>query len=188
MQGEEQMSTAIVINGIGEPLTEELEGIFRDHYAMVYRTAYSLTGSPQDAEDIVQSLFLQLLRLGFPSGLSDNPKAYLYRATVNLSLNAVKSRRRQILVGDVESLESPPVPAAPGPDPEIRRRLLDAMAQLHPRSVEILILHYEHSYSDAQIGKLLGTSRGVIAVTLHRARARLKKLLDASSQSREKKP
>jgi len=43
--------------------------------------------------------------------------------------------------------------------------------------VEILILHYEHDYSDAQIGKLLGTSRGVIAVTLYRARARLKKLL-----------
>ena len=63
------MSTAIVINGIGEPLTEELEGIFRDHYAMVYRTAYSLTGSLQDAEDIVQSLFLQLLRLGFPRRL-----------------------------------------------------------------------------------------------------------------------
>jgi RNA polymerase sigma-70 factor (ECF subfamily) len=188
MHGEEQMSKAIVVNEIGDPLTNELEGIFREHYPMVYRTAYSLTGSLQDAEDIVQSLFLQLLRLGFPRGLRDNSKAYLYRATVNLSLNAVKSRRRQILIEDVELLESPSVPAASGPDPELRRRLLDAMAQLHPRAVEILILHYEHNYSDAQIGKLLGTSRGVIAVTLHRARARLKKLLDASSPSREKKP
>jgi hypothetical protein len=31
MQGEEQMSTAIVINEIGEPLTDELEEIFREH-------------------------------------------------------------------------------------------------------------------------------------------------------------
>ena len=60
------MSTAIVINGIGEPLTEELEEIFRDHYPMVYRTAYSLTGSPQDAEAIVQSLFVQLLQARVP--------------------------------------------------------------------------------------------------------------------------
>jgi RNA polymerase sigma factor (sigma-70 family) len=188
MQGEEQMSTAIVINEIGEPLTDELEGIFREHYPMVYRTAYSLTGNPQDAEDIVQSLFLQLLRLAFPVGLKDNAKAYLYRATVNLSLNAVKSRRRHIFIGDARMMASLPAPEAAGPDPELRRRLVDAMAQLHPKAVEILILHYEHNYSDAQIGKLLGKSRGVVAVTLHRARARLKKLLDASSSSREKKP
>jgi RNA polymerase sigma factor (sigma-70 family) len=182
------MPTTIVVNGIGERLTEELEGIFREQYPMVYRTAYSLTGNPQDAEDIVQSLFLQLLRLGFPVGLKNNAKAYLYRATVNLSLNAVKSRRRHILVGDPEIIESLPVPAAAEPDPELRRRLVAAMAQLHHKAVEILILHYEHNYSDAQIGKLLGKSRGVVAVTLHRARARLKKLLDASSPSREKKP
>jgi DNA-directed RNA polymerase specialized sigma24 family protein len=47
--------------------------------------------------------------------------------------------------------------------------------------VEMLILRYEHNYSDAEIGKLLGKSRGVIAVTLYRARARLKKLVRASS-------
>jgi DNA-directed RNA polymerase specialized sigma24 family protein len=45
----------------------------------------------------------------------------------------------------------------------------------------MLILRYEHDYSDAENGKLLGTSRTVIAVTLHRARARLKKLLGGSS-------
>jgi RNA polymerase sigma factor (sigma-70 family) len=169
------MSTLTVFNVAREPLAEELEEIFREHYSLVYRTAYSVTGGPQDAEDIVQSLFLQLLRLGFPEGLRANPKAYLYRATVNLSLNAVKSRRRRVLLADVDRLEAPVQHV--DPDPDLKKRLVDAMAQLHPRAVEILILHYEHNYSDAQIGKLLGTSRGVIAVTLYRARARLKKLL-----------
>ena len=53
----------------------------------------------------------------------------------------------------------------------------DVIAQVKPRAVEILILHYEHDYSDAQIAHMLGTSRGTIAVTLYRTRARLKKLL-----------
>jgi RNA polymerase sigma factor (sigma-70 family) len=171
------MSTAPTFDVTNESLTGDLEEIFREHYALVYRTAYGVTGSPQDAEDIVQSLFLQLLRIGFPRGLKDNPKAYLYRATINLSLNSVKSRRRHVPIEDPERLEAPIDAGTADADAEAQRRLINAMAQLSPKAVEILILRYKHNYSDVEIGKLLGTSRGVIAVTLYRARARLKKLL-----------
>jgi RNA polymerase sigma factor (sigma-70 family) len=52
-----------------------------------------------------------------------------------------------------------------------------ALAQLKPRALEILLLHYKHDYSDVQIAKMLGTTRGTIAVALYRIRARLRKLL-----------
>jgi DNA-directed RNA polymerase specialized sigma24 family protein len=45
--------------------------------------------------------------------------------------------------------------------------------------VEIVVLRYVHDYRDAEIAKMLGTSRGVIAVTLFRARVRLRRLLSA---------
>ena len=170
------MSTVATFDVTNGPLTRDLEEVFQEHYALVYRTAYGVTGSPQDAEDIVQSLFLQLLRLGFPGGLKDNPKAYLYRATINLSLNAVKARRRLVPIEDPARLEAPATGTTES-DERAQRRLIDALAQLSPKAVEILVLRYKHNYSDAEIGKLLGTSRGVIAVTLYRARARLKKLL-----------
>jgi RNA polymerase sigma factor (sigma-70 family) len=51
--------------------------------------------------------------------------------------------------------------------------------------VEILVLRYEHNYSDAEIAGMLGKSRGTVAVTLNRARARLKKLLAASSGEKQ---
>ena len=38
-------------------------------------------------------------------------------------------------------------------------------------------MHYKLGYSDAQIAALLGTSRGVVAVTLYRIRRRLRTLL-----------
>jgi len=60
---------------------------------------------------------------------------------------------------------------------DLQARLVAAIAQLNPRAVEMLILRYEHDTSEAEIGRLLGTSRAVVAVTLFRARARLKKLL-----------
>ena len=181
------MPSVALFNVTKDPAAQELEQIFRDHSRLVYRTAYSVTGSSQDAEDIVQNLFLQLVHRGLPPGLQENPKAYLYRSAVNLGLNVVKSRQRQIVAVDADC----PEPAVLETDSEevhsdIQQRLVDAMAQLNPRAVEMLILRYEHDYSDVEIGKLLGKSRGMVAVTMYRARARLKKLLGASSSSGDK--
>jgi RNA polymerase sigma factor (sigma-70 family) len=51
------------------------------------------------------------------------------------------------------------------------------MSQLSAEAAQALILRYIHNYSDADIAKMLGTSRTVVAVRLYRARARLKKIL-----------
>ena len=174
------MSSVAVFRRPQEPLAEDLEDAFREHSRLVYRTAYSVTGSAQDAEDVVQTLFLQLLRRGLPPAFKENPTGYLYRAAVNLSLNAVKSRRRQSTAVDPEKLEvadSRPDECEAAAKDALQARLVDAIATLNPRAVEMLILRYEHDTSEAEIGRLLGTSRAVVAVTLFRARARLKKLL-----------
>jgi RNA polymerase sigma-70 factor (ECF subfamily) len=173
------MSTVTVISVTDEQWPQEFEETFREHAQMIYRTAYSVTRSPQDAEDVVQTLFLRLLRRGFPEGLKENPRAYLYRAAVNLSLNAVRLRGRQVPIADAtsERLSDRSNDDALEQDTEIQRCLAEAMTQLNPRAVEMLILRYEHNYSDAEIAKLLGKSRGAVAVTLYRARARLKRLL-----------
>src|SRR6185503_19623444 len=99
------MSSVAVFRRPHEPLAEDLEDAFREHSRLVYRTAYSVTGSAQDAEDVVQTLFLQLLRRGFPPDFTKNPKGYLYRAAVNLSLNAVKARQRRAAGGDPDRLD-----------------------------------------------------------------------------------
>jgi RNA polymerase sigma factor (sigma-70 family) len=169
------MSTIAVPRVSNETLTQGLEDIFREHSRLIYRTAYSITGSWQDAEDVLQTIFMRLLERERPVEFTRSPGAYLYRAAVNASLNVVQMRKRRNVTDDVATLEvSAPVPTM---DDEMRRALLEAVAQLNPKAVEILILHYEHNYSDAEIAKMLGKSRGTIAVTLYRTRARLKKLL-----------
>jgi RNA polymerase sigma-70 factor (ECF subfamily) len=170
------MSIAAVPSVAGEALANDFEELFRAHYELVYRTAYSVTGNRPDAEDVLQTIFLRLLRR-LPPDFDRNPKGYLYRAAINLSLNIIRMRKREAPADDLERLPAPVDPAPMLADDPIRRALLDAIAQLKPRAVEILILHYEHDYSDAQIARVLGTSRGTIAVTLYRTRARLKTLL-----------
>jgi RNA polymerase sigma-70 factor (ECF subfamily) len=179
------MSPAAAFQTNSEPLADALDDAFRAHSRLVYRTAYSVTGSSQEAEDVVQTLFLQLLRRGFPPEFGKNPQGYLYRAAVNLSLNAVRSRQRRVAAADAARVEltRDAVADASERDPktDLQERLIAAMAQLNPRAVEMLVLRYEQNRSEADIGKLLGTSRGVVAVTLFRARARLKKLLRVAS-------
>lgn len=171
------MSPVTVLNVTNKELAQEFEGTFREHAQMIYRTAYGVTRTPQDAEDVVQTLFLALLRRGFPDGLKENPKAYLYRAAVNLSLNAVRVRNRHVPIADAESLSASTTEDTPQTGAATQRLLAKAIAQLNPRAVGMLILRYEHGYSDAEIAKLLGKSRGAVALTLFRARARLKNLL-----------
>jgi RNA polymerase sigma-70 factor (ECF subfamily) len=109
-----------------------------------------------------------------------NPAGYLYRAAVNESLNLIRSRKRFVLIADSERIEAQAQPESSESAEEIHERLYQAVARLSPSSANILILRYVHKYSDAQIAKLLGTSRGTIAVTLYRAKARLRKWMRAS--------
>src|SRR5689334_25379770 len=88
-------------------LTPEFEQLYRAHSQLVYRTAYGVTGKAEDAEDVLQTIFMRLLRRGSPPNLSNNPRAYLYRAAVNLSLNVLRSRRRVELTDDLKVLDKP---------------------------------------------------------------------------------
>ena len=170
------MTAAIGSNLNDTCLTDEFEALFREYSAMVYRTAYGITGSREDAQDVVQTVFLRLLRRDPSRDTQRNPKAYLYRAAVNLSLDTLKARRRRPFVSDIDTTQvaAPPVASSD----EDHSRLYEAVASLAEESREIVILRYIHEYSDAEIATMLGRSRVAIAVSLFRSRARLKRLLE----------
>jgi len=163
-----------------EPFPPEFEAFFQEHYVLVYRTAYGVTGRVEDAEDVVQTIFLRLLQRDRPPDFLKNPKGYLYRAAVNRSLTIVQARQKRERTHASEDLAITLPARVSTRAEEIHRKLYEAIAQLSPKAASILILRYLHQYSDADIASLLGTSRGVVAVTLYRSRARLKKLLTAS--------
>jgi len=175
------MATARMPQVTDSPFSAEFEALFDEHYVLVYRTAYGITGRVEDAEDVVQTIFLRLLQRGASRDFMKNPAGYLYRAAVNGSLTTVERRRRHAATDDVEAAANLIPAGQPTRAEEMHRRLHEAIAQLSRKSADIVILRYLHDRSDAEIATLLGTSRGVIAVTLYRARVRLKKLLREES-------
>ena len=60
---------------------------------------------------------------------------------------------------------------------EIERALLKVVAELGPETAELILLRYVDNHSDAEIARMLGTSRGTIAVRLFRTRAKIRRLI-----------
>ncbi len=160
----------------GRPLPEDFERIFNENQTLVYRVAYRITGSNEDAEDVLQTLFLRLLRREILPDMERNPKAYMHRAAINIALDIVKLRARNVSTGNIEDhLPHNASPTDRLPAFRIQDWLRDALGELNPRAAEIFVLKHIEGYDNAEIAKMLGTSRGTIAVLLFRARARLKK-------------
>jgi RNA polymerase sigma-70 factor (ECF subfamily) len=174
---EEKDLIAVVPQTKGRPLPEEFEELFREHSKFIYRTAYRVTGNSEDAEDVLQNLFVQMLRRDLPPEFGRNPKAYLYRAAVNLSLNVIRTHGRRSHSDVVRELKDPSTPEQSRGEAEMVEELRLALSELNPKAAEILILRHVHGFTDAEIADLLGTTRGTIAVSLFRSRARLRRAI-----------
>jgi RNA polymerase sigma-70 factor (ECF subfamily) len=161
--------------------SQEFEVLFREHHLLVYRTACVITGNPEDAEDVLQSIFLGLVRRSVPPAIHKNPKGYFYTAAVRRSLDILRARRREVLTSDFTAIEGSVRADAQRVQNPLGQCLTEILAKLTPRAVEIVTLRYVHDYKEPEIAKLLRISRGTVAVTLFRARTRLRKLLRASS-------
>jgi len=172
------LAAATHIRAVPDPL-EQLERLFREHYNLIFRTAYRVTGSAVDAEDVLQTIFLRLARRK-EFDLSPSPASYFHRAAINASLDLVRSRSKTgaVPLEEVETdlIENPSLsPEAQHADRELRGVIHQAIGRLGSRAAEAFVLRYLEGYDNREIARMLGTSQMVVAVILHRARTRLRK-------------
>lgn len=166
---------------VGNAEFEELGVLFRDYHKAIFRIAYRITGSQSDAEDVLQTIFLRLTPNRARLDISPNPEGYLKRAAVNASLDLLRRRTRANSVSlDVidftqNSKLSFPSPEKDFADAELRELVRHAVAKLEGRAATAFALRYFEGYDNNQIAQFLGMSQMVVAVTLHRARTRLRK-------------
>jgi RNA polymerase sigma-70 factor (ECF subfamily) len=158
----------------------EIERIFRDHHGMVYRAAYRITGNPSDAEDVLQTVFLRLLRRDTAAEAVENVPSYLHRAAVNSALDLMRSRQtaRSVPLDDVAPSLHENASLAPDrahSSAEAREWLRHAVARLSPQAAEIFTLRFFEGKENAEIAEIVGTTLGTVAVTLSRSRDRIEK-------------
>lgn len=142
--------------------------LFDQYHDMVYRLALSYTRSPQDAEDIVQAVFLKLLS-GANRPMPGKERAWLAQVTVNGCKDLLRSfwRRKS------EPLEDTFVFQAPE-----EGTLFDTVMRLPAKYRVVVHLHYYEGYTCAEIGTLLRLRPSAVSMRLHRARKLLRSRLE----------
>jgi len=138
-----------------------------------------VTGNLQDAEDILQSVFLRLLNRGDQAVFADSSAAYLCKAAINAGIDLLRNRNRV----QTESFNEEIYPSSLGAadseahQAEQRSRLRTALLSLDKRAAEVFALRIFEEFSNAEIADLLDTSNNSVAVTFHRARTQLQEIL-----------
>jgi len=154
-----------------------LARMYREHHAMVFRTAYRITGNAEDAEDVLQTVFLRIAGRDESAAAIGLPENYLRRSAVHAALDLVRARR-QPAVMDLERL---PASGSQPDEGDLRDLLSHAVAGLPARAAEIFTLRFFEGLSNPEIARALGVSSITVAVSLHRTRRILQKKLRAKS-------
>ena len=123
--------------------------MFQAHHGLVFRTAYRITGNAADAEDVLQTVFLRMLRRDQTARALERQDSYFRRAAINVALDVVRAGKD---ARNVPLDEVPPDDLANGrrqPDGrELRECLRSALARLNPREAEIFALRFFEDLSN----------------------------------------
>src|SRR6185436_14930212 len=97
------------------PSATDLEQIFRENHAMVFRAAYRVTGNATDAEDVLQTVFLRMLKRDAAAEPVGNMASFLHRSAVNAALDLARSRQniRHIPLDELEPVLAEPASRNP---------------------------------------------------------------------------
>ena len=163
------------------------EKILRPHMDRLYRLAWRLTGRKAEAEDLFQELLIRAYGKLDDLVNIDAPGSWLSRVMYNLFIDEQRrfARRRMHTVEEGE-LSGDGLAGLPGVDDPARdheqwqrfERLAAALSQLSDDHRVIVLLHDTEGYKLNEIHVLMDIPVGTVKSRLHRARARLREILD----------
>ncbi len=140
--------------------------LFHRYRDDVYRLALNYTRSPQEAEDVCQSVFLKLIEQ--PELMPGRERAWLMQVTANACRDLLRSSWWKRTVPLEYAFELPQTQE----DETIRY-----LRRLPPKYRVVLYLHYYEQYTTPEISELLKIPRGTVSTRLSRAREQLKNML-----------
>lgn len=161
------------------------ERLVDEHYADLYRFAYSLARNPDDACDLTQQTFSIYAQKGDEVRDPSKCKSWLFTTLYREFLKQGARAKRQIAMED-EELESNTVPEPSNAQRVAERHeLLDALHSLEESHRSILSLFYLDQCSYKEIAEIIGFPIGTVMSRLSRAKDALREKLQGASKKQE---
>ena len=167
------------------------EHLYRLHSRRVYALCLRMVGNPADAEDFAQEAFLQLFRKIATFRGESAFSTWLHRMTVNVVL--MRLRKKTLPVASLEEITEPDEETG-GPRKDIgapdllltgsidRVNLQRCVEQLPPGYKTVFVLHDVQGYEHNEIADIMGCSIGNSKSQLHKARMRIRELLQETQR------
>ena len=160
---------------------DAFEELYRQHARRLFSLVFRMTGSAEDAEDLLQEVFLQAHRklAGFRG--ESTLGTWLYRLAMNHCLDHLRGRRAKMGRAteslDVEDAFEPAAHAPIVPTAVSRVDLERAIAALPEGYRAAFLLHDVQGFEHREVAKILGVSEGTSKSQVHKARMKLRAIL-----------
>ncbi len=174
---------------------QAFEKLALEHLDAVYRMALHLTRRADEAEDLVQEVYVKALRPKSVESFESKGggmRAWLFAITHNVFYSKLRREKKapQAVADffDAESAETPPDEAPPAWDrasldwEQVDERIKDAVESLSPEYREVLLMWGVEGLKYREIATIMEVPIGTVMSRLHRAR---KLVSDAITQSTE---
>jgi RNA polymerase sigma-70 factor (ECF subfamily) len=157
------------------------EALVRDHQQPVFRLAYLLLGSVDEASDVAQETFVRAFRALDSFDIERPLRPWLLSITTNLSHNRRRSIGRYLAA--LRRASEEPVTASSSLGDSTERQweaetLRQAVQRLKPGEQEVVYMRYFLELSEAEMAGALQVAPGTVKSRLHRAMARLRSVVD----------
>ena len=161
-----------LVRGYLEGQRDAAGGLVERYQKRLFNVALRMLDNAQDAEDVTQTVFFN----AFTKLRTYDPRyrffSWIYRMTVNESLNVLKRRKRTV------TLEDEPAIPAPGAEAdratEVQDRVGSALMRLTPDDRAVVVLKHFVSFSYEEIADVLEIPVKTVKSRLFTARERLR--------------
>jgi len=167
---------------------EELYSLYKNK---VYNTVISYIQNPSDAEEITQDIFIEIFRSIHKFKSESNLSTWIYRITINKSLDFIRYSKRKKRLASISSIFKPgsedenmeiPDFYHPGVEMDMRESsaiLFKAIDELPENQKTAFILSKIEGLSNNEIGEVMKTSLSSVESLLFRAKQNLRKYLSS---------
>ncbi len=147
----------------------KLRNVIDEYYKMIYHISLEYLRNKEDAEDIVQEVFLRYVTYVHEEEKSftskEHEKYWIVRVTINLCCNELKTSRRKKNTNLEDNTKSYIMPD---------NALFDEIQKLSDNYKNVFILHYLEDFKISEISEILDISENNVKTRLKRAREKLK--------------
>ena len=154
---------------------QEFKQRFMPHYKLLYRVAYHLTENAQDAEDLLQDLYLKLWQKR--DDLPDEAMKQAYLVTMIRRLFIDQRRLKRLDTSELKEEASPPDERSLDRQIDARdeaRQMEELITELPERDGKIIRMHVVEDRSYEEIERDTGLSQGNIRIIVMRTKQKLR--------------